>query len=391
MTTHTQVAIIGAGPSGLLLSQILHLNGIDSIVLERKTRAYVEGRVRAGIMEQGAVDMMRQANAAERLDRECLTHDGIEIALDGRRQRISFQDLVGTPVTVYGQAEMTKDLAIVRLTAGGDIRYEATDVSLHGLETDRPRVRFVKDGAAEEITADFVAGCDGFHGVSRHSIPADKLVTFERVYPFAWLGMMAEVPPPSDELIYARHERGFALCSMRSRTRSRHYIQVSPDEPLEDWSEDRIWQEIAIRIGDPRFEILETGPLIEKSLTPMRSFVCETMRFGRLFLAGDAAHIVPPTGAKGLNLAAGDIHYLSEGLIEFYAGGQTAKLDRYAAQALARVWKAQRFSWWMTSLLHNFDAAEGFQNRIHRAELEYTLSSRAAQTALAENYVGLPY
>ncbi len=391
MTTHTQVAIIGAGPSGLLLSQILHLNGIGSIVLERKSRAYVEGRVRAGIMEQGAVEMMRRAGAAERLDRECLTHDGIEIALEGRRQRVSFLDLVGTPVTVYGQSEMTKDLANARLAAGGDIRYQAEDVRLEGLDGGRPRIHYVEAGAQREITADFVAGCDGFHGISRQSIPADKLRSFERIYPFAWLGIMAEVPPPSDELIYARHERGFALCSMRSRSRSRHYLQVSPDEDLGAWPEQRIWSEIAIRIGDPDFGVLKTGPLIEKSLTPMRSFVCETMRFGRLFLVGDAAHIVPPTGAKGLNLAAGDVHYLSEGLIDHYAKGRGDTLDRYAERALARVWKAQRFSWWMTCLLHNFAASEGFQNRIHRAELEYTLSSRAAQTALAENYVGLPY
>ncbi len=391
MTERTQVAIIGAGPAGLLLAQILQRQGVEAIVLERRDRAYVEGRIRAGILESGTVEMMRRAGAADRLEREALTHDGIEIAINGRRQRIDFHDLVGASVTVYGQAELTKDLGDRRAASGERTVYEALDVSLHDIDSKRPRLRFVHEGEPCEIEADFVAGCDGFHGVSRGSVPSDQLRVYERAYPFAWLGIMADTPPPADDLIYARHDRGFALCSMRSRTRSRHYLQVSPAENIEDWSADRIWSEIALRIGDPKGEILETGPLIEKSLTPMRSFVCETMRYGRLFLAGDAAHIVPPTGAKGLNLAASDVHYLSQAILAFYREGTAGELDAYPAQALARVWKAQRFSWWMTTMLHNFGPGDAFQDRVHRAELEYVLSSRAAQTALAENYVGLPY
>jgi p-hydroxybenzoate 3-monooxygenase len=391
MTERTQVVIIGAGPSGLLLAETLGRQGIETIVLEHRDRAYVEGRIRAGILETGTVEMMRRAGAAGRLDREALTHDGIEIAINGRRQRIDFRALVGATVTVYGQAEVTKDLADHRAASGGRTIYEALDVSLHDLESERPRVRFVHAGEPREIEADFVAGCDGFHGVSRASIPAERLRVYERVYPFAWLGIMADTPPPSEELIYAQHDRGFALCSMRSRTRSRHYLQVTPTENLDDWSADRIWSEIGVRIGDPKGEILKTGPLIEKSLTPMRSYVCETMRHGRLFLAGDAGHIVPPTGAKGLNLAASDVHYLSQAFVAFYRAGTSAEVDAYPARALARIWKAQRFSWWMTSMLHNFGASEAFQDKVHRAELEYVLGSRAAQTSLAENYVGLPY
>ncbi|HEY1942583.1 MAG TPA: 4-hydroxybenzoate 3-monooxygenase [Roseiarcus sp.] len=387
----TQVAIIGAGPAGLLLAEVLRREGVEAIVLERRDRAYVEGRIRAGILERGTVEMMRGVGAAARLEREALIHDGIEIAINGRRQRLDFHSLIGATVTVYGQTEVTKDLGDNRAAGGGRTIYEALDVSLHDIETERPRVRFVHAGEHCEIEADFIAGCDGFHGVSRASIPVDRLRIYERVYPFAWLGVMADTPPVADDLIYAQHDRGFALCSMRSLTRSRHYLQVAPNENLEDWSADRIWSEIGARIGDPKGEIMKTGPLIEKSLTQMRSFVCETMRYGRLFLAGDAGHIVPPTGAKGLNLAASDVHYLSQALIAFYHAGSAAELDAYPARALARVWKAQRFSWWMTSMLHNFGADEAFQDRVHRAELEYVLSSRAAQTSLAENYVGLPY
>ena len=391
MKRRTQVAIVGAGPAGLLLAQVLQRQGVESIVVERRDRAYVEARIRAGVLETGTVGMMRRADAAERLEREALTHEGIEIAIDGRRQRIDFRDLAGASVSVYGQAELTKDLAVRRAASGGETLYEALDVSLHDSQSKRPRVRFVRDGVRDEIEADFIAGCDGFHGVCRSSIPADRLRVFERIYPFAWLGIMADCPPPADELIYARHERGFALCSMRSRSRARHYLQVAPDENLDEWTEDRIWSEIAIRIGDPHGRILKTAPLIEKSLTPMRSFVCETMRHGRLFLAGDAAHIVPPTGAKGLNLAASDVHYLAEALIAYYRTGSESELDAYPARALARVWKAQRFSWWMTTMLHNAGPGEAFQDNIHRAEIEYVLGSRAAQTSLAENYVGLPY
>ncbi len=387
----TQVAIIGAGPAGLLLAEVLRREGVETIVLEHRDRAHVEGRIRAGILERGTVEIMRRVGAAARLEREALTHDGIEIAINGRRQRIDFHSLIGATVTVYGQTEVTKDLGDSRAAAGGRTIYEALDVSLHDIETERPRVRFLHAGEHCEIEADFIAGCDGFHGVSRASIPVDRLRVYERVYPFAWLGVMADTPPVADDLIYAQHDRGFALCSMRSLTRSRHYLQVAPNENPEDWSTDRIWSEIGVRIGDPKGEILKTGPLIEKSLTQMRSFVCETMRYGRLFLAGDAGHIVPPTGAKGLNLAASDVYYLSQALIAFYHAGSAAELDAYPARALARIWKAQRFSWWMTSMLHNFGAAEAFQDRVHRAELEYVLSSRAAQTSLAENYVGLPY
>jgi p-hydroxybenzoate 3-monooxygenase len=391
MIERTQVAIIGAGPAGLLLAEVLRLDGVDSIVLERHDRAYVEGRIRAGVLERGTVETLRRIGAADRLEREALIHDGIEIAIHGRRRRIDFRDLVGATVTIYGQTEMTKDLADHRVAGGGRTIYEAVDASLHDLGTDRPRVRFVHADEPHEIEADFIAGCDGFHGVSRASIPADRLRVYERNYPFAWLGIMADAPPLADDLIYAQHDRGFALCSMRSRTRSRHYLPAAPTENLDEWSADRIWSEIAMRIGDPKGEMLKTGPLIEKSLTPMRSFVCETMRHGRLFLAGDAAHIVPPTGAKGLNLAASDVHYLAEAILAFYRPGSTDGIDAYPQRALARVWKAQRFSWWMTTMLHNFGPGEAFQDKVHRAELEYVLGSRAAQTSLAENYVGLPY
>ncbi|MGD0186584.1 MAG: 4-hydroxybenzoate 3-monooxygenase [Roseiarcus sp.] len=391
MVERTQVAIVGAGPAGLLLAEVLRREGIESIVLERRDRAHVEGRIRAGVLETGTVEMMRRAGAAERLEREALIHEGIEIAVDGARRRIDFRELTGASVTVYGQTEATKDLGERRAAAGGRTIYEALDVVLHDIHSKRPRVRFLHQGERAEIEADFVAGCDGFHGVCRASIPDDRMRAYERVYPFAWLGVMADAPPPAEELIYARHDRGFALCSMRSRVRSRHYLQVSPTEDLEAWSADRIWSEIALRIGDPRGETLKTGPLIEKSLTPMRSFVCETMRWGRLFLAGDAAHIVPPTGAKGLNLAASDVYYLSQAILAFYRTGSASELDAYPERALARIWKAQRFSWWMTTMLHNFGALDAFQDKLGRAELGYVLSSRAAQTALAENYVGLPY
>ncbi len=387
----TQVVIVGAGPSGLLLSQALYKHGIDSIVVERKSRDYVEARIRAGILETGAVNFMRDVGAAERLDQECLIHDGIEIAINGRRQKIDFKELVGQTVTVYGQTEITKDLANVRMAAGGDLRYECDDVTLHDLDTGRPRLRYVKDGKTHEIVADFVAGCDGFHGVARQSIPADKLKVFERIYPFGWLGIMSPVEPPAEDLIYAQHERGFALCSMRSRTLSRHYIQCRPDENLADWPDEKIWRELAIRIGDPEFQQLKVGPLLEKSVTPMRSFVCETLRYGNLFLVGDAGHIVPPTGAKGLNLAASDVFYLLQGLVGHYRRGIDDLLDGYCQRALSRIWKAQRFSWWMTTMLHNFGPEEAFQDRVHHWELSYVLSSEAAQTALAENYVGLPY
>ncbi len=388
----TQVGIVGAGPSGLLLSQLLHLAGIESVVLERRSRAYVEGRIRAGVLEQGTVELLDEAGVGERLHREGLVHGGIELAFAGRRHRIDFEDLTGgKAVTVYGQTEVTKDLNRAREAAGGDIVFEAEDVTLHDFDGDSPRLGYHKDGTEHELRCDFIAGCDGFHGVSRRSVPAAALSTFERVYPFAWLGILADTKPVSEELIYARHERGFALFSMRSPTRSRLYIQCSPDEHLDDWPDERIWDELRSRLDAEAAARLESGPAIEKSVTPMRSFVAEPMRFGRLFLAGDAAHIVPPTGAKGLNLAAADVRYLSRALIAHFKEGRADLLDAYSETCLRRIWKAQRFSWWMTSLLHRFPEASGFGGRVQLAELDYVTSSRAAATALAENYVGLPF
>ncbi len=388
----TQVGIVGAGPSGLLLSQLLHLAGVESVVLERRSRAYVEGRIRAGVLEQGTVELLDEAGVGERLHREGLVHGGIELAFAGRRHRIDFEDLTGgKAVTVYGQTEVTKDLNLAREAAGGDIVFEAEDVTLHDFDGDRPRLGYHKDGTEHELRCDFIAGCDGFHGVSRRSVPAAALSTFERVYPFAWLGILADTKPVSEELIYARHERGFALFSMRSPTRSRLYIQCSPDEQLDDWPDERIWDELRSRLDAEAAARLESGPAIEKSVTPMRSFVAEPMRFGRLFLAGDAAHIVPPTGAKGLNLAAADVRYLSRALIAHFKEGRDDLLDAYSETCLRRIWKAQRFSWWMTSLLHRFPEASGFGGRVQLAELDYVTSSRAAAAALAENYVGLPF
>ncbi|MDJ0937031.1 MAG: 4-hydroxybenzoate 3-monooxygenase [Kiloniellales bacterium] len=388
----TQVGIVGAGPSGLLLSQLLHLAGIESVVLERRSRAYVEGRIRAGVLEQGTVELLDEAGVGERLHREGLVHGGIELAFAGRRHRIDFEDLTGgKAVTVYGQTEVTKDLNLAREAAGGDIVFEAEDVTLHDFDGDSPRLGYRKDGTEHQLRCEFIAGCDGFHGVSRRSVPAAALSTFERVYPFAWLGILADTKPVSEELIYARHERGFALFSMRSPTRSRLYIQCSPDEHLDDWPDERIWDELRSRLDAEAAARLESGPAIEKSVTPMRSFVAEPMRFGRLFLAGDAAHIVPPTGAKGLNLAAADVRYLSRALIAHFKEGRADLLDAYSETCLRRIWKAQRFSWWMTSLLHRFPEASGFGGRVQLAELDYVTSSRAAATALAENYVGLPF
>ncbi len=388
----TQVGIVGAGPSGLLLSQLLHLAGVESVVLERRSRAYVEGRIRAGVLEQGTVELLDEAGVGARLHREGLVHGGIELAFGGKRHRIDFEDLTGgKAVTVYGQTEVTKDLNRAREAAGGEIVFEAEDVTLQDFDGDSPRLSYRANGAEYELRCDFIAGCDGFHGVSRRSVPAAALSTFERVYPFAWLGILADTKPVSEELIYARHERGFALFSMRSPTRSRLYIQCSPDEQLDDWPDERVWDELRSRLDAEAAARLETGPSIEKSVTPMRSFVAEPMRFGRLFLAGDAAHIVPPTGAKGLNLAAADVRYLSRALIAHYAEGRDDLLEAYSETCLGRIWKAQRFSWWMTSLLHRFPEASGFGGRVQLAELDYVTSSRAAATALAENYVGLPF
>ncbi len=388
----TQVAIIGAGPSGLLLSRLLHLSDIDAIVLERRDRAYVEGRIRAGVLEQGTVDLIHQAQAGANMDRNGLVHDGIELSVDGTRHRIDLRELTGgSTVMVYGQTEITKDLNRTHDEMGRGVVFDALDVSLHDIETDTPRVRYHKDGQQHEVVCDFIAGCDGFHGVCRKSIPDPILKTYEKVYPFAWLGILANTPPVSDEIVYARHDRGFALFSMRSKTVSRLYIQCRPDEDLEEWPDDRIWEELQIRLGGDCTNRLETGPSLEKSVTPMRSFVAEPMRHGRLFLAGDAAHIVPPTGAKGLNLAAADVRVLYDALTAFYRSADSGPLDRYSQSCLKRIWKAQRFSWWMTSLLHNFPDASAFDLNIQRAELDYLIGSRAAKTTLAENYVGLPF
>ena len=386
----TQVAIIGAGPSGLLLGQLLQRHGIDNVILERQTPAYVLERIRAGIVEQGTVDLLNEVGVGARMQREGLVHDGTQICVEGVRHRIDFKALTGKAVTVYGQTEITRDLMEARATAGAPSIYEAHDVSLHDFSGNRPRVTYRHDGGNGEITCDFIAGCDGFHGVSRRTVPPGAIKTFERVYPFGWLGLLSDTPPVSDELIYIRHELGFALCSMRSPTRSRYYLQCSLAEDVDAWPDERFWEELRRRLDDEARRVLVTGPSLEKSIAPLRSFVAEPMRFGQLLLAGDASHIVPPTGAKGLNLAASDVYYLSQALVEFFRQKSTAGLDHYSARALARVWKAERFSWWMTTLLHTFpDSA--FEAKMQLAELDYLFNSRVAATALAENYVGLPF
>ena len=386
----TQVGIVGAGPAGLLLSQLLHLQGIGTIILERRSREYVEGRIRAGVLEQGTVDLLDAAKVGERMHQVGLVHDGIELSFGGTRHRIDFRALTGKGVTVYGQTEVTRDLINARLAAGGQIVFEAQDVSVHGFDGDRPKIRFRKDGRARELKCDFIGGCDGFHGICRASVPQDALTVYERVYPFAWLGILAETPPVSDELIYCHHERGFALFSMRSPSLSRLYIQCAPDEHPDEWPDERIWDELRLRLGGDAAEALESGPSLEKGVTPMRSFVAQPMRFGRLCLAGDAAHIVPPTGAKGLNLAVADVHVLARALTEFYASGRIDLIEAYSDTCLSRVWKAQRFSWWMTSMLHRFPGRNPFDDQLQLAELDYVTNSIAAATALAENYVGLP-
>ncbi|HZZ61421.1 MAG TPA: 4-hydroxybenzoate 3-monooxygenase [Roseiarcus sp.] len=387
----TQVVIIGSGPSGLLLGQLLAKAGIDTIILEQKSQAYVLGRIRAGVLEQGPVALIEDAGAGARMHREGLVHDGIEIAFDGVRRRIDFKGLTGKTVMVYGQTEVTRDLMEARAASGAPSVYEALDVSIQDIGTHHPSVRYKKDGQSFAVDCDYVAGCDGFHGASRRTIPENLLQVYERVYPFGWLGILVDKPPVSHELIYVNHRRGFALCSMRSTTRSRYYLQCRLHEHVDDWSDEKFWEELKRRIDPLAAGALQTGPSIEKSIAPLRSFVAEPMRFGRLFLAGDAAHIVPPTGAKGLNLAAGDVAYLSQALIERYRRDSNAGLDAYAERALARVWKAERFSWWMTQLLHQFPESSGFEQKMQAAELQYLFSSTAAQTALAENYVGLPY
>jgi p-hydroxybenzoate 3-monooxygenase len=387
---HTQVGIVGAGPSGLLLARLLGLAGVACVVLEKRDPEYLRARVRAGLLEQGTVDLLTEAGVGERLARERLIHEGVELAFDGRRHRIDLKGLSGKVVTIYGQAEIQKDLMAAHEAAGTSIVYEAEDVSLHGLTGDRPRLRYHKGGAIHEIACDFIAGCDGFHGVSRQAIPQEVIRIYEKVYPFGWLGILADTRPVNHELIYANSERGFALCTMRSMTRSRYYLQVSGDEDIDDWPDERFWSELKRRIPADAAASLQTGPSIEKSVAPLRSFVAEPMRHGRLFLAGDAAHIVPPTGAKGLNLAATDVRFLAEALIAYYRDSRSDLMDGYSARCLKRVWKAQRFSWWMTGLTHRFPEASPFERRAQTAELSYLASSTAAQTALAENYVGLP-
>lgn len=388
----TKVAIIGAGPAGMLLGQLLHSYGIDNVIIERKDRDYVLARIRAGVLEQGTVGLLENLGITERLHHEGLIHDGIELLFGGKRHRIDLKAASGGKVvTVYGQTEVTRDLMDAREAAGLTTIYDADDVSLHDFDGAAPRVRYQKDGVTHEIACDFIAGCDGFHGASRQAIPASAVKTYERVYPFGWLGLLSDTPPVSPELIYTNHARGFALCSMRSPTRSRYYVQCSLDEKVENWTDDMFWDELRRRLDPEAAESLITGRSLEKSIAPLRSFVAEPMRFGKLFLAGDAAHIVPPTGAKGLNLAASDVHYLSMALREYYDEKSSAGLDNYSVTALKRVWKAVRFSWWMTSMMHRFPDTDGFGTKLQQAELDYVVHSDVARASLAENYVGLPY
>ncbi|KIN60548.1 4-hydroxybenzoate 3-monooxygenase [Sulfitobacter noctilucae] len=389
-TIETQVCIIGAGPSGLLLSQLLANAGIDTVVIDRKDRAYIEGRIRAGVLEQGTVTALEEAGVADRLHREGLPHSGFELAFDGDRHRIDIEALTGKTVTVYGQTEVTKDLFDKRHAEGQVFYFNADSVRPQDLTADRPSVSFTHDGAEITVSCDYIAGCDGYHGVSRQSIPADVLKTFERVYPFGWLGVMVERPPVSHELIYANHARGFALASMRSERRSRYYVQCDLDDSIDNWSDDRFWEELALRLGPDAAAHLQTGPSFEKSIAPLRSFVAEPMRHGNLFLAGDAAHIVPPTGAKGLNLAAADVRILSRALIEHYTKGNDHHIDTYSETVLKRVWKVERFSWQLSTLMHQFPENSPFEKRMQRAEFDYLTTSEAAARSLAENYVGLP-
>ncbi len=387
----TQVAIIGAGPSGLLLGQLLHHQGIDTVILERKSADYVLTRIRAGVLEEGMVSLLREAKANERMDREGHVHEGVSLAFNGQQKRIDLKKYSGgKTVMVYGQTEVTHDLMSARAKEGGLSIYEAEDVQVHDFYTDKPRVTFVKDGEKIELECDYIAGCDGFHGVCRQSVPKDAINHFERVYPFGWLGILSNTPPVDHELIYANHERGFALCSQRSLTLSRYYVQVASDDKIENWSDDRFWSELSARIPEHVADKLVTGPSIEKSIAPLRSFVAEPMKFGHLFLVGDAAHIVPPTGAKGLNLAASDVSTLYRILKKVYQEGRSDLLDKYSEICLRRIWKAERFSWWMTSVLHKF-GDDPFSRRIQAAELDYYTSSEAGLATIAENYVGLPY
>ena len=387
----TQVGIVGAGPAGLLLAHLLHREGIDSIIVENRSREYVEHRVRAGVLEQGTVDLLTAAGVGERLRREGLRHHGIELRFGGRGHRIDLTALTdGKSITVYGQQEVVKDLVNARLAAGGQILFDVADVAVRDIESPAPRIVFSRDGDIQEIRCDIIAGCDGFHGVCRPSIPAHALRTFERSYPFAWLGILAAAPPSHDELIYAYHDHGFALFSMRSPEVTRLYLQVAPDEDIAAWPDARVWEELHTRLETDDNWTLSEGPVLEKGVTPMRSFVVEPMQYGRLVLAGDAAHIVPPTGAKGMNLAVADVSVLARALVALFKSGREEPLAAYSATCLKRVWRAEHFSWWMTSMLHRFPEADGFQQRLQRSQLEYVVGSRAASSSLAENYVGLP-
>jgi p-hydroxybenzoate 3-monooxygenase len=385
----TQVAIIGAGPSGLLLGQLLSRSGIANIVIEQRSADHVLGRIRAGVLEQTTVDLLQQAGVAGRMQQEGLPHDGVELCFGGQRHRIDLLGLTCKRVMVYGQTEVTRDLMDARSGSGEPIVYDADEVTVEGFDSKQPSVSYRKDGVRHRVEADFIAGCDGFHGVCRASVPESAITQYEKVYPFGWLGVLADVPPVSHELIYVHHERGFALCSQRSKVRSRYYVQCSLDDQVAQWSDEAFWAELKNRLPAQTGAQLVTGPSIEKSIAPLRSFVAEPLRFGQLFLVGDAGHIVPPTGAKGLNLAASDVAYLWQGLRSFYAGS-TTEIDHYSGRALARIWKAERFSWWMTSLMHNFPDSGSFGQKMQRAELDYLFSSTAAMTSMAENYVGLP-
>jgi p-hydroxybenzoate 3-monooxygenase len=386
-----QVAIVGAGPAGLLLGALLHRHGIEALVIEQRSADYVLGRIRAGVLEQGTVDLLDEAGVGERMHALGLVHGGFELGYRNTHHRIDLQQLTGgKQVMVYGQTEVTRDLMDARAACGARSVYEAEEVSVQGFDGDRPRVSYRQHGVLHEVDCDFIAGCDGFHGVCRASVPRGAITEYEKVYPFGWLGVLADVPPVSHELIYANTERGFALCSMRSTTRSRYYVQCELSDKAEQWSDDAFWAELRSRLDPQARERLVTGPSIEKSIAPLRSFVAEPMRFGRLFLAGDAAHIVPPTGAKGLNLAAADVKYLSSALIEHYREHSSAGVDHYSDRCLRRIWKAERFSWWFTSLMHRFPDTAGFGQKVQEAELDYLIHSEAASRSLAENYVGLP-
>jgi p-hydroxybenzoate 3-monooxygenase len=386
----TQVGIVGAGPAGLVLGHLLHLQGIESVVLESRTREYCQERVRAGLLEQTTADLLNEMGVGARMKREGLVHHGINLRFRGRTHRIDFADLTGRSITIYAQGEVIKDLVDARLASGGPLFFEAENVSVHDFESAQPRIVFQSQGQQSELACDFIAGCDGFHGVCRPSIPAGALTVYERNYPFGWLGILAEAPPSSEELIYAYHQRGFALLSMRTPQVSRLYIQCAPDEDLRLWPDEKIWQELQARLSSEEGWKLVEGPVLQKNVAKMHSFVVEPMQYGRLFLAGDAAHIVPPTGAKGLNLAVADVRILARAIAEFYRSGRKDLLEEYSETCLGRVWKVQRFSWWMTSMLHRFDDDNAFDQRRQLAELEYVTSSRAASQSLAENYVGLP-